>query len=57
MNLKKYSFLFQGDQCSGRSGQSRLREDVPVDGHPHQPAAGHQAAQAVLHRGIGHRWL
>lgn len=49
--------ICEGVQRSGRAGQGRLREDVPVDGHPHQPAAGHQAAPAVLHRGLGHRWL
>ena len=34
--------------------QIRLREVVPVDGHPHQPAAGHQAAKAALHWRPGH---
>ena len=56
-NSNDHYSAYEGVQWSGSPGQSRLREDVPVDGHPHQRAAGHQAAQAVLHRGLGHRWL
>ena len=52
-------FLFRilGVQLYRSPGQVRLREDVLVDGGPDQPAAGHQTAQAALHRRPGYRRL